>query len=180
MNGKKLDNSIGLIIFILGLLVFGGVSLEAAITVKVTGQIANSPSLIFDGKMVPDKTSWDSDTCVSWEIASVQFLFDLGAVLDIKDIVVQLDTNDGYYIDYSEDGKNFKNLLRKSSEDGDIREGMNTFSTISGTPKYIDKMDFKPVKARYIMVYADPKDGDGCYSIAEFKYITEATIKENK
>lgn len=82
-----------------------------------------------------------------------------------------MDNNDDYKIDYSPDGKTFSPLLIIKKEYGEIGYGMDTMITESGDPEYVSQLDFQPVSAKFLKIYAT--GGDNNYSISELTVITE-------
>ena len=110
-------------------------------------------------------TGWADSRCVYWNGTGPYFVVDLGGQYKVQDIVVQVDNNDGYKIDYSTNNTTYTNLLTISSSYGNVTYGMDTMSTIFGDSEYISQIDFSPVTARYLKIYAT--GGDNSYSVSE-------------
>jgi len=51
--------------------------------------------------------------------------------------------------------------------DGEVLEGMDTMSSIPEHPEYIEDLEFFPLRARYIRIFAE--DGDNQFAISEFQ-----------
>ena len=145
------------------------------ITVKVNGPSNNSPALLTDGKFVEQESEWQGEGCVWWEGEGTYFVVDLGKLCLVEDLVLQADNNDTYQVDYSSDTKVYSNLVTVRDSYGKVGSGMDTFSTRQGDPGFVKELRFKPVKARYLKIYA--ASGDNLYSIAEVQVFGKGPVK---
>jgi hypothetical protein len=102
---------------------------------------------------------------VYWHTADTYFIIDLGAVVQIEGITLQVDNNDDYSLDDSVDDKNYTPLLFIGSDWGEIGFGMETISTIKGDPEYISKAALAPTRGRYLKLSAG--GGDDAYAASE-------------
>lgn len=114
------------------------------------------------------------DLMPSANLTGLYFDVDLGSVHSVSDIVLSVDNNDDYALDYSVDGVNWSRLLTVFEVYGndDVGYGMDTFSTNVGSADYDANLDFDPVMARYLRIYAT--GGDGAYAIGELQAFTTA------
>jgi len=140
------------------------------LTVKGHGKYSNNVKLIFDGRFPKQGSSWKGKGCVWWHGTAPYFRVDLGDRYQVRDIIIQVDNNDDYRIDYSLDAGNFFPLLTIKRAYGEMGHGMDTMITKSGHPDYIPQLDFQPVWARFLKIYAS--GGDNNYSVSELKVIT--------
>ncbi len=95
------------------------------------------------------------------------FTIDYGALFTIEDIIVSVDNNDSYRIDYSVDSSSWINLVNISNSYGEVNWGMDTMSTFSGDSEYISALDFSSVQAQYLRIFAT--GGDHMYSVGELQ-----------
>lgn len=133
--------------------------------VEGDGIYSNSIKLIIDGQIPPEESDWNGSQCVYWEDTQTFFVIDLGQVSQITGILVQVDNNDDYQIDYSSDGEEYFSLLEINSSYGEIESGMDTMSSILEDPHYVTELEFSPEQARYIKIYAT--EGNNAYSVSE-------------
>jgi hypothetical protein len=132
-----------------------------------TGTFNNSTSLIINNVIPAEGSTWTDPTNVWWNGLTPQFTIDLGQVYTLQDLVLSLDNNDTYAIEYSTDNLSFTPLTTVSAGFGEIGNGMDTFSTALGDPEYVPGIDFAPVQARYLRTFAT--GGDNSYSIGEIQ-----------
>ncbi len=131
------------------------------------GVIESDANLIIDGRIPFEESSWDETQNVFWEDPEVSFNIDLGKIYEITGIVVQVDANDDYRFEYSVNGEDYIILTEILRSDGEVLEGMDTMSSIPGHPEYVEDLEFFPLRARYIRIFAT--DGDNKFSISEFQ-----------
>ncbi|MCD4720304.1 MAG: discoidin domain-containing protein [Desulfobacula sp.] len=143
---------------------------SSELTVKGYGKYFNNAELILDGHFPKDGSLWKGEDCVWWQGTAPYFLVDLGNTFQVLDIIMQVDNNDNYRIDYSQDGTQFSPLLIIKKGYGKIGHGIDTMTTRNGHPDYVSQLDFQPVPARFLKIYA--LGGDNNYSISELKVIT--------
>jgi hypothetical protein len=148
----------------------GAVSAQAALldasSVSATGSYNNDLSLLTDGFIPNENSSWTSNT-VWWNGTATSFTFDLGSTYSLEDLRVSLDNNDTYAISYSLDGLSWESLIDITNSMGEIGWGMDTFSTDSSNAEYVAAIDFSAVEAQYLSISAI--SGDNSYSIGEFE-----------
>lgn len=147
--------------------VFGQVQAATikAAGVKGAGAFSNSASLLVDGNMPAQASTFDGPACVYWSEPDVSFIIDLGAVYQITGITLQADNNDDYLLEASKDGQNFTSILVLKSGIGEVDWGMETVSTEKSNRQYLQGLQFNPTAARYIRVSAS--EGDQLYSVSE-------------
>ena len=140
----------------------------SAVSATGTGAYTNSPSLLINGVIPSEGTLWTWPTNVWWYGTTPRFTIDLGGIYTIQDVVVQVDNNDGYKVDYSTDTINWNNLFTILSGYGEIGYGMDTMNTFSGDLEHVSGIDFSPsVSARYLRIYAT--GGDNSYAVSELQ-----------
>lgn len=127
------------------------------ISVAGTGTYSNNVSLLIDGVIPPEGTKWTNDTNVYWKRVESTFTFQFDSVYTLDDMLIQVDNNDSYRIDYSLNGSGWSSLYTIAASSGNIRWGMDTFSQT--------EINFTPVNAKYLRVYAT--GGDDSYAISE-------------
>jgi len=133
--------------------------------VEGEGIYNNRIQLLIDGQMPAEGSEWDGDFCVHWEYTETFFVFDLGGTFQVTGILLQVDGDDDYQIDYSLDGEEYFPLLTINAEDGEVESGMDTMSTVIDDPENIPDWELSPVEARYIKIYAT--EGNNAYSVSE-------------
>ena len=106
---KKLMVLIGIIVF------SAGICSAALLTpVSITGAggtYYHDAGLIIDGTIPNEGSSWTGYTNTYWRSKDVYFTIDYGSDIVIEDIVVSVDNNDHYKIDYSIDGSLWTHLM---------------------------------------------------------------------
>lgn len=133
--------------------------------IEPSGNFNNDAQLIVDGRIPYEESSWNASECVYWQDVSTSFVIDLGDVYEISGIVVQVDADDDYRMDFSLAGDDYIPLLDILRDDGEVGKGMDTMSSIPGHSEFITELEFFPVQARYIRIYA--LDGNGEFSVSE-------------
>lgn len=156
-------------------------------------EYTNDLALLADGNVPPEGSAWNDDRNVYWSGQEVggyggvgelsaaaigpeglSFDIDLGDIQRVADLVLSVDSNDDYAVDYSTDGENWTRLLDIQDWYGDADWGMQSFSTWDGSPEYNGNLEFTPVMARYLRIYAT--GGDGNYAIGEVQAYADAQI----
>lgn len=137
------------------------------VQISSTGEFENDANLIIDGRIPFEESGWNDAQNVFWENPDTSFVVDLGNIYEITGIVIQVDTNDDYRIEYSVNGEDYIVLAEILESDGEVLEGMDTMSSIPGHPEYVEDLEFFPLQARYIRIFAT--DGDNQFSISEFQ-----------
>lgn len=152
--------------------VIPGITKEKLLPIKIvsiieTGMFNGSKGLIIDGKMPGKGMPSNSEGTLWWNDKSAHLVFDLGKIYKIQSINIEVDSNDSYNVDYSVDGKEYKNLIKILMTYGDASIGLDIFSTSKTEKSYVKELELKPVEARYLKLYA--VEGDDMYSVAEFQ-----------
>lgn len=150
-------------------------------SVEGEGIYKNRIQLLIDGQMPAEGSAWNGDFCVHWEYKETYFVFDLGGIFQVGGILLQVDCDDDYQIDYSLDGEQYSALLTISASDGEVATGMDTMSTVLNDPENVPEWKFSPVQARYIKIYA--AGGNNAYSVSEvqvFGFLALSRESENK
>jgi hypothetical protein len=124
-----------------------------------SGSYNNSPNLLIDGVIPPEWTDWQAGTNVWWYGTQPIFTLDFGSTYNLDDMLIQVDNNDSYGIQYSINGSNWNDLFSILSSAGNVSYGMDTFTQADIT--------FTPVDARYVRVFAT--SGDNAYAISEIQ-----------
>lgn len=145
-------------------------------SVEGDGAYTNSIRILIDGQSPPEGSDWNSDHNIYWQRTDTNFILDLGGVFDVTGLLLQVDGNDDYNIDYSSDGVDYIPLVRIGADHGDIASGMDTMSTIPGNPHFVPELEFEPVSARFIKTYAI--GGDGKFAMSELQVFGELGARE--
>ena len=145
----------------------GHAALISPVSVSGTGNFTNSPNLIIDGTVPTEGSSWSAATNVRWSGVIPAFTIDLGAIYNVDDVLVSVDNNDHYSIEWSTDSTSWNNLFSINAGNGEIGWGMDTMSTDSTNSEYVSALEFSSVQAQYLRVFAT--GGDNLYSIGEFQ-----------
>lgn len=107
---------------------------------------------------------------VWWFGLDTTITVDFGGVYLVNDVLVSVDNNDRYSLDYSLDGSSFANLFLIRPAFGEVPSfpgGMDTMTTNSTSPDYVSDIDFAPISARYLRFRA--RGGDGLYALGELE-----------
>ncbi len=129
------------------------------------GEFSHSADLIIDGRTPAEGGEWDGDGSVYWSDPEAYFVIDLGKSQEVVGIEIQVNPGNGYRVDYSIEDREYISLVEILDPGGDIVTGMDTISTIPGSPEYILDLDFFPVQARYLKIYA--VEGSGPFAVSE-------------
>lgn len=139
----------------------------AGLDMKITGygEFNGVASLMIDGILVDNETTWDDKRCVTWTGIDTYFVIDFGALYQIRTITLDADHNDTYTIEYSADGNDYAPLFTLMADAGVVETGIERVSTDPTDPDYLKDSAFQPVMAQYLKIRAI--EGDDAYSIAE-------------
>jgi len=140
---------------------------QASLSMTGTGSYNHSLSLLIDGNIPNEGSSWTGSENVYWYGTDPIFTLDLGSLSEINDILVSVDNNDDYSVEWSTDNQSWNQLFTISHSVGEIGWGMDTMSTDSTNPEYISALDFTPVTAQYIRIFAT--GGDNKYAVGELQ-----------
>lgn len=159
------------------LLVLPGLGHAALITTGVAsgaGPLNNSPGLIVDGFVPAETTFWRDAANVWWDDrvdpGAGVLTIDYGNLYRIDDVLLSVDNNDRYDVEYSTDGAGWTNLFTIDRSDGEIPAspgGMDTMSTVFGDAEYVPGIDFLAVNAQYLRIFG--VGPDQFYSVGELQ-----------
>ncbi|NTU53473.1 MAG: PEP-CTERM sorting domain-containing protein [Chlorobiaceae bacterium] len=138
------------------------------ITATGDGGYYNSPGRLIDGEIPDEGTWWASSTNVYWNGTAPFFTLEFDSVYTLVDLLVQVDNNDDYLIQYSLNGADWVGLYTIPGSAGNINGGMDTFIP--------SEINFSPVNARYIRLSA--LDGDNMYAISEVQAFGTSPVPE--
>lgn len=127
------------------------------INVTGTGVYTNDRGLLIDGIVPAEGSGWTGDKNVYWNGLTPTFTLEFNSVYTLDDLLIQVDNNDNYRIDYSLNGSDWSSLYTIAASSGDIGWGMDTFNQT--------EINFTPVNAKYLRVQAT--GGDNMYAISE-------------
>ncbi len=133
--------------------------------INFTGGTVNGTSHVADGFIPNEGTQWQTTTAW-WSGTSQVVTFDYGSLFTIEDILVSVDNNDSYKVQWSANAGSWTDLFSISSSYGDIGWGVDTMTSFAG-PEYISQIDFSPVQAQFLRIFAT--GGDNLYSVGEFQ-----------
>ncbi len=125
---------------------------------------------IFNQKMMSNSVWWQSDY--------LNITVDLKEIFLIQDILLQVNDNDIYQVDYSIDNLNWSNLFTINPNDGEIRWGMDIMSSDALNSEYVANLDFDAVNARYLRLSAS--GGDHLYAISELQLFSYDTLSRTQ
>ena len=108
-----------------------------------------------------EKTMW-------WTGLKGTITLDLGNDFIIQEVLMQVDYDDTYQMEYSLDNNKWSNLFAINASDEGANWGMSTMSSNSLNKEYVASMDFFAVQARYLRVSASGGD-DNVYFISELQ-----------
>ena len=106
-------------------------------SVEGEGYFTNAVQLLIDGQSPPEGSAWNSDHNIYWQRTDTHFILDLGGEFNLSGILLQVDGNDDYNLDYSMDGIDYIPLLQIRENHGEIVSGMDTMSTVPGDPHFL-------------------------------------------
>jgi len=139
------------------------------VSISAVGSFNNSLSLVADGFVPPENTGWTASENVFWTGYDTAITLDYGSSHHITDVLVSVDNNDFYQLEYSLDGINYSPLFTILASDGNVPVspgGMDTMSTDASSPEYVAGIDFVPVDAQFLRFSAVP-GGDALNSVGE-------------
>ncbi|MDX9993739.1 MAG: hypothetical protein RBS28_00350 [Rhodocyclaceae bacterium] len=149
-------------------LAFGAIAAPITVTsVIATGAYENDLSAIIDG-VFPAEGGFFKNNTVWWGGTAPVFTIAFDQTYILQDVMVSVDNNDWYTVQTSMDNSLWSNLFSITKWDGEIGNGMDTMSSISGNTEYIAGIDFQATNARYARIYAT--GGDGLYAVGELSF----------
>ena len=136
-----------------------------AVSVSGFGDYGDDVEVLIDQDMPKEETDYKDQACVYWYSDYTYFIIDLGRVVHIQGIAMQMDNNDDYFLEASLDGEDFRPLLYVSSKWGETPEGMETISTIKGDSEFIPQAVICSSRTRFLKLSA--RGGDEVYAVSE-------------
>ncbi|WP_436715883.1 PEP-CTERM sorting domain-containing protein [Roseiconus lacunae] len=157
-------------------------------SVSSQGSFFNSAELVSDGMVPSESTRWTNDSNAYWlnqeGSEGVVFTIDYGQVFLLENVLLSVDNNDAYQLEYSVDNMDFVSFSNIQIVDGNILPtssggtgGMDVMSSNSSNAEYIANLDFSPVQMRYLRLYAI--EGDTAYSVGEIQAFGTAVPEPN-
>ncbi|MCF6253328.1 MAG: hypothetical protein L3J38_01110 [Thiomicrorhabdus sp.] len=132
-----------------------------------------SYTIMSDTMMSSDFTS----NTIWWSNLEGMINMDLGNLFMVQDVLMQVDANDAYQMDYSIDNINWDNLFTINPDDGEIARAMDTMSSDNLNEEYVANMDFAMVEARYLRLSAS--GGNGLYILSEVQVFGSPLVESN-
>ena len=156
-------------------------------------EYTNSLALLTDGVVPAEFTDFNAASNVYWsgqeagpivtpsggdlspaagELSGLYFDIDLGGTQRVTELLLSVDNNDDYAVDYSLDGSNWTRLVDVLASAGNVSYGMDTLRYTSADRPYSTDGSFTAVQAHYLRFYAT--GGDGAYAVGEIQAFTDA------
>ncbi len=132
-----------------------------------------SQNTIIDGDMF-DEMSYGTinqelyQRTMWWVESRGMITLDLGNDFMVQEVLMQVDYDDTYQMEYSLDNNKWSSLFAVNASDEGASWGMNTMSSNSLNKEYVASMDFFAVEARYLRVSASGGT-DNIYFISELQ-----------
>lgn len=136
-------------------------------SVTATGTYNNNLSAIADG-VFPIEGSFLKNSTVWWDGTAPVFTIAFDQTYTLQDVTVSVDNNDWYTVQTSMDNDVWSSLFSITKWNGEIGNGMDTMSSVSGNAEYIADIDFQATNARFARIYAT--GGDGLYAVGELSF----------
>jgi len=165
MHARLIRVIVGFLVFIL---MTGVAMAQKPITADFAtgfGDYGEDAEIIIDQSIPAEGTEYMDSACVYWYSTDTYFIIDLGKVFLVEGITLQVDNNDDYTLEASEDGNEFAPLLYISADWGETRFGMETISTVPGDPEKVPEAVIEKTRARFLKLAAT--GGDQAYAISE-------------
>jgi len=140
------------------------------VAITGSGLHVNNFNLIANGVIPEEGTVWIDSKNVWWLGLGTSITLDYGSQNLINDVLVSVDNNDRYAVDYSLDGFVFSNLFTILPSYGNVsasRGGMDTMSTDAASSEFVPGINFPPITARFLRFRATA--GDGFYAVGELE-----------
>lgn len=129
------------------------------------GDYGEDAEMLIDQSMPGEGTEILDSACVYWYSTDTYFIIDLGKVFVLEGLTLQVDNNDDYTLEASEDGNEFTPFLYLSADWGETGFGMETISTLKNDPEHVPGAVIPPTRARFLKVAAT--GGDQAYAVSE-------------
>ncbi|WFS61971.1 PEP-CTERM sorting domain-containing protein [Pseudodesulfovibrio thermohalotolerans] len=145
-----------------------------------TGTFMNGVDNITDGYVPYEGYNWMSSESTYFKAYDgdlEEIVFDLGDLYKVDDMLLSVDNNDTYYMEYLNEASGlWVNLFTIQNEYGEIYGGLDTMTTYEGG-EYVAGIDFASVETRYLKFWADPANdssvGDRNFAIGEIQAFGE-------
>ena len=134
------------------------------VSVSGTGGSFYGLDHISDGVVPNEFGDWRTNTTY-WNGTDRIFTFDYGSLFNIDDVLISVDNNDAYKVQWSADNSHWNELFQITTNMGEVWNGMDTMTTFAGA-EYISALNFSSVQAQYLRIFAT--GGDNSYSVGEF------------
>ncbi len=160
---KVLKIALASFIVLVGLISFAHAApLPVSIVTGSAGSYNNSDGLLTDNTFAVEGSVWTGSTNVWWYDANSNypvFYIMYDDIYRLEDMIVSVDNNDNYNVDYFNYSANsWFSLFSILSEYGNVTWGMDTFVIQT-------EIGFTPVNTDFIRIYGN--GGDGMYAISE-------------
>jgi hypothetical protein len=119
-----------------------------------------------DSSFPTERAFWKNSTAW-WHGTDQVMSFTYTQVFNIEEILLSVDNNDEYRVQSSLDGSTWSTLFDINRSHGEHNYGMDTMSTLAGHGEYIAALNFAPVQAKFLRIFAT--GGDNSYSVGEFQ-----------
>lgn len=139
-------------------------------SVEGLGEFMHSADLIIDGRIPPEGDGPRGHSCVYWEDPEVSFVIDLGGLRNLAGLLLQIDGDDGYLVEYSSDGVDYIFLIEILPASGEVENGMDTVGALEGHPESLEELEFWPIEARFLRLTAT--GGASPFSVSEIQAFT--------
>ena len=156
----------------------------------------NPLDLLTDGRVPREGSSFEGSGSVWWlnqeaapidvgtselstasgALSGMVFGLDLGAIVHVSGLLLSLDNNDDYAVDYSLDGLSWMRLADILAGAGDVSGGMDTFRLGSAGGAVNADLPLSPTAARYLRFYATA--GDGMYGVGDIQVFSETSADQ--
>ena len=156
-----------------------GMRVPASITVS-NPDFGGNLNLLANGQIPAQQTDFNGPGSVFWfghentgvdPLDRLYFQYDLGSIVKVQDLLVSVDNNDTYDVEWSVNGFDWQTLVVIPEWIGSSGYGMDTFSSRTGDARYDSTVDFTPVEARYLRISVE--GGDGAYAVGELQALGE-------
>jgi hypothetical protein len=158
-------------IIIVALVSFAQASHINVTNVSASGSYNNNLSLLSDGTIPAEGTYWQAASNVWWTSTDTYFTLDFGSLYTLEHLLLSVDNNDTYEIQYSTNGTVWSTLYTIYASAGNVAEspgGLDTFDE--------SEIAFTAVAARYLRLMAT--SGDGAYAIGEIQASGSGSVPE--
>lgn len=139
--------------------------------VVVSGGVVNGNTDTVLGNGAPvEGMAWNTggESTLWWNGAEPTLTLSFGGVYQLQEVTLSVDCNDDYRVQYSLDDSSWTTLFTVTQDQGETFPGMDTMSSVLGNAEYIAQIDFAPVLARSVRIYA--VGGDTLNAVGELRF----------